>query len=51
MLAYIFYEDFELSELVPISVLNTSPDNRTQGHMFKKFLNHQILRLLRKTSS
>jgi len=27
MLAYIVYEDFELSELLPISVLNTTPNN------------------------
>jgi len=29
------YEDFELSELVPISVLNTTTNNITHAHMFK----------------
>jgi len=35
MLAYMVYEDFELSELVPISMLNTTPNNITHAHMLK----------------
>ena len=34
MLAYMVYDDFELSELVPISVLNTTPKIYL-AHMFK----------------
>ena len=38
MLAYMVYEDFELSELIPISVLNTTPNNIYSCSMFKNIL-------------
>ena len=38
MLAYMVYEDFELSELILISVLNTTPNNIYSCSMFKNIL-------------
>jgi len=35
MLSYRVLEDFELSQLVSISVLNTTPNNINHIHMFK----------------
>lgn len=43
------YDDFELSELILISVLNTNPNNITHANMLNTFLHpHTLKSLLKK---
>jgi len=51
MLAYMVYEDFELYELVPILVVNTTLNNINHSHMFKNISHSTTLSLLLKSFS
>lgn len=50
MLAYMIYENFDLSQLIPISVLNTTPNNIYLMFIYLKSITFPLFEIIAQTT-